>query len=205
MNAAIKKARAQLYRQVILEAAERVFAERGFGGARMQHIAEAAEVSVGTIYGVFGSKAELYGVTMSERLAEVTAMASAAATAGSSPLDRLDRGVQAYVQYMLDHPDFLRIHLNNHAWGLGPNRGSAVRVGGWRAGLDLLAGMIEVAIGEGDVIPGDPVLMARSLVAVQQVHLARWIEEGRTMPAADVAERLRTTFRLMFCTHRSPQ
>ncbi len=49
------------------------------------------------------------------------------------------------------------------------------------------------------MIEGEPLLLARSLVAIQQVHLARWVETGMDMPAAEVAARLRRTFRAMFC------
>ncbi len=146
MRSKIKEARIQLYRQVVMDAAERVFAERGFDGARMQHIAEAADVSVGTIYGVFGSKAELYGLTLTGRLAEVTRLAADAARSGGSPIERLDNGVQAYVTFLLEHPDFLRIHLNEFAWGLGPSRGDAVQINSWHAGLDLLADVLQRAM-----------------------------------------------------------
>src|SRR5690242_20497966 len=46
----------QATREAILEAAEAVFSERGFGGARVEEIAERAGVSVGTLYNYFDAR-----------------------------------------------------------------------------------------------------------------------------------------------------
>jgi AcrR family transcriptional regulator len=46
----------QVTRDAILAAGEAVFSERGFGGARMEDIAERAGVSVGTLYNYFDDR-----------------------------------------------------------------------------------------------------------------------------------------------------
>jgi len=50
----------EVYREAFLDAAERVFGERGFGGARMADIARAAGVATGTLYNYFKSKDEVF-------------------------------------------------------------------------------------------------------------------------------------------------
>src|SRR5512142_217732 len=50
----------QATREAILEAGEAVFAERGFGGARMEEIAERAGVAVGTLYNRFADRQALW-------------------------------------------------------------------------------------------------------------------------------------------------
>jgi AcrR family transcriptional regulator len=47
-------------RSLLLDAAEEVFARRGFDGAALEDIAEAAGYTRGAIYSHFGSKAELF-------------------------------------------------------------------------------------------------------------------------------------------------
>jgi AcrR family transcriptional regulator len=55
----LKQKAQELRRQHILEAAARVFGERGFRGATVHDVAEAAGVADGTIYNVFANKADL--------------------------------------------------------------------------------------------------------------------------------------------------
>lgn len=65
--------KSDLTKQKILEAAENAFAEKGFYGARVDEIAEAAEANKRMIYAYFGDKENLYIAvldTVYQRLAE---------------------------------------------------------------------------------------------------------------------------------------
>src|SRR5918997_1161023 len=53
-------------RRKILEAALRVFSEKGFGGASLRAIAREAGVTQPLIYWYFDSKEDLFGSTLSE-------------------------------------------------------------------------------------------------------------------------------------------
>ena len=52
----VRRARAGLYRQLVLEAAERSFAEKGFDATKMEEIAAESGLSLGTVYSVFAGK-----------------------------------------------------------------------------------------------------------------------------------------------------
>lgn len=54
-------------RSAILDAAEAAFIRRGYRGARMEDLAEEADVSVGSIYGHFGNKDGLYLALVEDR------------------------------------------------------------------------------------------------------------------------------------------
>ena len=69
--------RKQQRRQDLTDAALRVFADRGFGAARMEDVAEAAEVSKGTIYLYFDSKQALFQGMVEDRLLPVFEAAEA--------------------------------------------------------------------------------------------------------------------------------
>jgi AcrR family transcriptional regulator len=56
-----------LFRNAILDAAEAVFAERGFHGARIQDIAERARIAVGTVYNHFAQKDDVLSALLDER------------------------------------------------------------------------------------------------------------------------------------------
>jgi AcrR family transcriptional regulator len=61
-----RKARNDVYRQHILEAAEEVFAEKGFEAAKLQDIGTRAGLSMGTIYAIF-QKTELFAAILEGR------------------------------------------------------------------------------------------------------------------------------------------
>jgi AcrR family transcriptional regulator len=62
-----------LFRNAILDAAEAVFAERGFHGARIQDIAERARTAVGTVYNHFEDKDDVLGALLDQRSEEMGA------------------------------------------------------------------------------------------------------------------------------------
>jgi TetR/AcrR family transcriptional regulator len=198
----LQEARKKAYRQVILDAAERVFAEYGCDAAKMQGIADEAGVAVGTVYSVFGSKSELFSVVLTRRLPELLEMTTSAALSATNTLERLTKGLRAYVVYLLEHPDFLQIHIREHAWGLGPTRATAEQLTAWREGLELESAVLQGAIDEGIVIAEDPVLLARCITAVHQVLLWDWVEKGMQEPVNEVADRMDRLFLQMFCTNQ---
>ena len=59
-NGAIPKARRNGSREAIVEAAQRLFLERGFGSVSMDELAEAAGVARRTLYNQFASKEEIF-------------------------------------------------------------------------------------------------------------------------------------------------
>jgi len=65
-------------RRRILDAAEAVFAERGFHEASMTEIATRSEFAAGTLYLYFRDKADLYGSLILEKMDELAAQIEAA-------------------------------------------------------------------------------------------------------------------------------
>ncbi|MDQ3662763.1 MAG: TetR/AcrR family transcriptional regulator [Actinomycetota bacterium] len=63
-----RRAQAQATRRAILEAAQRLFQEHGYGATSVPAIAELAEVSLKTVYVVFETKAKLLRSLWEERL-----------------------------------------------------------------------------------------------------------------------------------------
>jgi AcrR family transcriptional regulator len=57
-------------RSVVLDAARRVFLDRGYGGATVDAIAEEAGFSKGVVYSQFGSKADMFMTLLEQRIIE---------------------------------------------------------------------------------------------------------------------------------------
>jgi AcrR family transcriptional regulator len=94
----------QLREQQMLDAAVRVFSERGFHGASMDDIAEQAGVSKPLLYLYLGSKDETFSACIareSSRLVETIGAAIEGAPA--DPAERLWRGLTAFFTFVADH------------------------------------------------------------------------------------------------------
>ena len=126
--------------------------------------------------------------------------AAAAATAVSAP-DALLAAAAASVGFFVAHPDYLRLHLRGgHAWGLaGAGSRSRSQAHAWEEGIDLYAGIFERGIAQGAFHPGSPRLLARMAIALQQVQLADWVEQGMQQVPADLVADMRTRLRRSFC------
>src|SRR5215813_8613636 len=71
-------------RAAVLDAARRVFLDRGYGGATVDAIAEEAGFSKGVVYSQFGSKADMFMALLERRITERAAENERVA-AGKSP------------------------------------------------------------------------------------------------------------------------
>jgi AcrR family transcriptional regulator len=80
-------------REILLEAARRVFIDRGYGGASLEAIAEEAGFSRGVVYSQFGSKADMFFALLERRIEERAAQNERIATelAGTEGLSELIR------------------------------------------------------------------------------------------------------------------
>jgi AcrR family transcriptional regulator len=86
---------AALTRRRLLDAARAVFAERGFHGASLEAVAEAAGLTKGAVYSQFESKADLFLALQAERNAATLAYVERALAALDSP-EHLSRWLAGY-------------------------------------------------------------------------------------------------------------
>jgi len=194
-----QEARQDLYRDLIVEAAEAIFAESGVDGAKMEEIADASGLSLGTVYSVFRGKAAIVDALHEARLRDLLRGAVEATRGMREPLEMLIAGVRAYAEYFLAHPDYLRMYLaEGSSWGMRVP-GRSTRGAAWEEGHAMQERLFRRGIESGVFHAGDPDRMARTMVAMQQVRLADWLVGGmRETPDAIVAE-MELQLRRSFC------
>lgn len=174
-----RDAKTSMYRALIVDAAEPLFAERGYEGTKIQDIAAASGLSLGTLYSVFGGKAGVYDALQSERLGELFLLAQETMSSGDRAGSRVIQANRVFIRWLTEHPDFLRIHLNeNNAWASNPRQVGPDLTDAWHRGIELIAKVFDEAMAAGDVHEGDPIIAARLLVAMQQVFMSAWVESG---------------------------
>jgi len=94
------------HRAEMIGAAERVFAREGYQGATIEHIAEAADFSVGTLYNFFGSKEELFGEVVSAVSEEVFASMKERVFEEKDPAKALDALIELRLLFPQEHREF---------------------------------------------------------------------------------------------------
>ena len=103
----------EVRREKLLEAATEVFAERGYEGARVEQIADVAEVSPGLLYRHFEGKQELYEELLllaNRQLLEHLAQAAAP----NLPTDqRVLRGLEAFFGFVESHRNLWRLIMKD--------------------------------------------------------------------------------------------
>jgi len=187
-----RQARNELYRQHILDAAEVVFAERGFENAKLQDIGRLAEVSMGTIYALFPGKEELFRAILDARGRELLQVAHDGARSDADPRVALDRLIEAYIDYFIAHPNFLRMHLRlGTSWVLGPTMGSPGQVQLWAEIHALQAELMRRGIAAGAFVDEDPAFLAKIFSALDQVMLADWVADGMKADRDELLARMR--------------
>ena len=187
-----RRAKQDLYRQLVLEAASSVFARKGYEDAKIGEIAEESGVSLQTLYSVFPGKAALYDAIHETGDQELHRRAVAASQSITDPLAATLAGLRATTLYFLEQPDFLRMRLHGgFTWGTEASAaGSRGRTEAWRAALEMLRVACWRCVEAGIFVDRDPSLMARMVVSMQQVELAHWLEGGRKAEPAVVASEI---------------
>ena len=194
----LEEARARMYRDLVLESAEHVFAHKGFDDATMQEIAAEAGISLKTLYATVPGKNELYDAVVETRGAEFLQETATGMEADGGALDVMAAGVRAYVSFLVRHEDFLLIHLRQgRAWGLPGFEGP----GGVQRdqGESLFQTVVRRGIEEGVFHDEDPQTLARTGMAVMQVHLARVVEGIHGGDVDALADEVLTSLLRLLC------
>jgi AcrR family transcriptional regulator len=118
---AVRRARTDAYRELILEAALLIFAERGYRDAKVQEIAEQAGVATGTVYGIFPGKQELYRAVHQTNLDDLASRYRELSVSGFGTQHILLERTRIAIEFLCSRPSYLRIYLQeSNQWGLDP-------------------------------------------------------------------------------------
>ena len=83
----------------LLDLAEELFAERGYGGASMEELARRAGVTKPVVYELFGSKEGLFTACVDRTIERLASDISAAVRAETDPETRLRAGGLAFIRF----------------------------------------------------------------------------------------------------------
>jgi len=185
----LQAAKRALYREVILDAAEREFAAHGYDAAKVTDIARGAGISLATLYGTFPKKHDVYRALQKDRLEQLMRIVGAQVMVARDPFERLRGGIEGYLRFHMQHPDYLRGQLREGVpWGTTDQLRTPEQTEAWQAGRMMMMTAFEAGMDEGWFIRDDPELCARTATAMSQVRLSLWIDREMDQRVDEVAE-----------------
>jgi TetR/AcrR family transcriptional regulator len=157
-------------RAAILDAAEKLFAQKGFEATSLNEVGTAAGVSRGTPGYFFGSKADLYQAVLDRCFAEVREAVRTgrerALASGQSPEAILAGAVSDYFDFLAARPNFIRL-IEREALHDRPQLDDVSHL---PAGQEALAA-ISAELGLDDAPSGEAAQLLLSIIALCWFHL----------------------------------
>lgn len=99
----------------ILEAAAKLFAERGYSDANTQELADLLQVGKGTIYRYFPTKQELFLAAVDRLVRLLKETIDRAMEGIDEPFERMAVGVRTYLRYFAEHSEFVELLIQERA------------------------------------------------------------------------------------------
>ncbi|WP_027364710.1 TetR/AcrR family transcriptional regulator [Desulfotruncus alcoholivorax] len=103
------ESKAKETKQRILRAAEKIFAQKGLDGARVDEIAGLAEINKRMLYYYFDNKEKLYQAVLSRNFAKIYTTGKLAVREGSSPREKAEQVIRSYFYFLAENPEYVRI------------------------------------------------------------------------------------------------
>jgi AcrR family transcriptional regulator len=132
----------------IIDAAARVFAERGFHGATTQDIADVIGIRQASLYYYFASKEAALELVCLKGVEGFFEAAKAIAAGPGSARNRLARLIDSHLSPLLDRSDFVKVFLNERQHLPTESRR---RIGKWSRGLErIFEDMLKEGVRKGE-------------------------------------------------------
>jgi AcrR family transcriptional regulator len=177
-------------RERLFTAATAEFSARGFAGANVDRIADAARVNKAMLYYHFGSKASLYSEILRDMFGAVAARVADSAGRASSPADRILAMVEAIAREAEARPHFPSIWLREIAeGGRHVDKETMAVIGGI---LSRLAATVEEGVAAGRFAPAHPFLVQMGIVGPLLLYFATAPLRRKAPPPLAAAVQLTT-------------
>ncbi len=176
-------------RALILEAAARVFADRGYEAASLDEIADAAGISKPVIYDHFASKKELHMLLLDAQTADLLSFMTERVSRAATSEGQLEAGFDAFFEFVESHPFAWRMLFRDPTAAdseiAALQRRIQVRATAAIAGLTAAQPVVEA--------PGDPerellTEVVGQLLKTASNGLAAWWYEHREIPRQQLVE-----------------
>jgi len=166
-------------RERLLDAAAKVFRDKGYAGARLSDIAELADMHTPGVYYYFPSKEDLVEEVLRVGVARACGYVQervAAVPAGGSALDRLRAAIEGHVLVVLEIGDYTSANIR--IFGQVPDDVRARHLADQRAYGNVWRALLEDARAAGELRPDLDLGVVRMLILGALNWTAEWYRSG---------------------------
>jgi AcrR family transcriptional regulator len=155
-------------RERVLRAAEKIFAQRGYGLASMREVAAAAGIQAASVYHHWRSKDALYADVLERGNVTLRAIVRDALGHDEPLQEQLRRVIGEVFSFFLQHPDLARLNLRATLGdGFCKARSTQLYDSRW---LGLVEGFLQPLVAKGQVKQVDVTRFLISTSAVMSAH-----------------------------------
>jgi AcrR family transcriptional regulator len=141
-------------REVILEEARKIFAQKGLHETTLDEIAERCELAKGTLYGYFESKEDLFFSVLEEAIRNVERVITQAAGSGQPPPEKISDMVKTMMVLFDENVDLMQLMTRNQP-GVIMSKMRGRMMSHFRNLLGLVSGVIRDGVEQGFFRPTD--------------------------------------------------
>lgn len=173
-------------RAQILQAAAKLFADKGYAASSLSELAAAMNYSKGAIYNYFGSKQEIYDAIIIFTLTGLYETAAAAVQETDPPPERLRRFMIAHARFLADNYDsFVTMLVGFSGMANAELKDDALKLRDAHEGL--LRAIIAAGIADGSFRTAEPAVVGRAVLSLLS-WMVRWFKPGGGKTADEVAD-----------------
>jgi TetR/AcrR family fatty acid metabolism transcriptional regulator len=182
----------ELTRERILEAAERLFAEKGFHETAMDEIVRASKVSKGGVYFHFPSKEELFFALLDKLADALQREVQREITRRRGAVAKIQGALEVVLRTLTSQRHLAQIILRQ-GHGLGPSF-ERKRLEIYSRFARLIKENLDEALAEGSILPINTEITAYAWLGAINELVLRWIYTGQPDPLTQTLPTLQELF-----------
>ncbi|GAA3121980.1 AcrR family transcriptional regulator [Kribbella aluminosa] len=171
----------------ILEAAERIFGERGYQGTSMDDVAAQVGVSKPLIYQYYGSKDGLFLACLARLRGQLLDTVADAVMAAANAEDALYAGFLAWFRFLDEHPQAWSVLVDEGMLSAGPAAEATDEVRA--AFIELIATMVRMNVPADRPADDDEIQIVAQSISGATERLAIWRTRSANPPTPEKVAR----------------
>lgn len=174
-------------RKKILEAATKIFAEKGFHQAKMDEIAQLAQVAKGTLYYNYSSKSKLFAATVTEGMDEIMESITTELESELPFIEHFRLLLSCTIRLYLQHSEVTRIYANELSSGIDADTLTEIKNVRHRF-IAFITDVIKTGQAKGYLKPLNCDLAAISLVGIVDALCSNPLNQKNTASETEIID-----------------